>query len=97
MATATFIRQMNWESDARLYRVVPPVSQTRWNPDSDQDETNTFDYVVVSASGFMGRPETFIFPADKNGEVDNYYELDGSFRGALDHERALRNAGYDVA
>jgi hypothetical protein len=48
MATATFIRQMNWESDARLYRVVPPVSQTRWNPDSDQDETNTHSIMLLS-------------------------------------------------
>lgn len=41
-------------------------------------------------------PETYIFPADKTGEIVNWSELDGSFKGGLDHEQALVNAGFEV-
>lgn len=44
---------------------------------------------------FQG-PETFLFPADGKGNITSWGELDGSFRGAIDHEQALRNAGYVV-
>lgn len=42
-------------------------------------------------------PETYIFPANEDGKVVHWAELEGSFRGGLDHERALRNAGFEVA
>lgn len=54
-------------------------------------------YLVVSAADvpFSG-PETYIFKSDSKGEVLSYSELPGSFRGALDHKRALENAGFEV-
>jgi len=50
-------------------------------------------YVVTSAvyAMFSG-PETYVFPADDNGVITDWGELEGSFQGALDHERAI--AGY---
>jgi hypothetical protein len=56
------------------------------------------EYVVVSAvvATFSG-PETYIFPADKDSKVLNWLELNGSFRGALDHAEALKGAGYTIA
>lgn len=55
------------------------------------------EYVIVSAAVVpISGPETYIFAANKNGQVTDWIELPGSFRGALDHERALRNAGYEV-
>ena len=55
------------------------------------------EYVVVSAADVMySGPETYIFGADENGEVVDWLELPGSFRGKLDHVAALEGAGYEV-
>lgn len=65
------------------------------------------EYVVVSAMDLsllsgedattvVGSLETYIFPADKDGNVLEWIELNGSFKGELNHERALREAGYEV-
>lgn len=40
--------------------------------------------------------ETFLFPADKFGEIKAYGELKGSQRGTLDHRVPLQDAGYIV-
>lgn len=91
--TATKLRNLpNSRSDAALYRLSEPVPYG-WNKDA-----GTTKYVVVSAvvAPYSG-PETFIFPADKDGKILLWAEMDGSFRGALDHEAAIRNAGWTLA
>jgi hypothetical protein len=40
--------------------------------------------------------ETFIFPADKFGEIKVFGELEGSQKGTLDHRVPLQDAGYVV-
>lgn len=40
--------------------------------------------------------ETFIFQSDSNGNVVDYSELEGSFRGEINHEKALSNLGYTI-
>lgn len=87
MKTATFVSKLKgYRGDARLYRLSPPATTY------DGDEA---EYVIVSAADvpFSG-PETYIFPAHPDGKVMNWTEMDGSFRGGLNHEEALRNAGY---
>jgi len=50
-------------------------------------------YVVVSAVVTRDTgPETYVFLCDSEGEVLNWLELDGSFKGELNHSRALN--GY---
>lgn len=88
--TATLINgKMNrGTGEMRLYRVDPPM---------DDDRGGTTEYVVVSATiAMFSGPETYLFPADADGEITSWGELEGSFRGALDHEAALQNAGYEV-
>lgn len=76
-----FIKKLeDWRGDARLY--------------ADDNGTNLVVSAVVEPFG--GSLETFIFQADTEGEVSSFLELPGSFRGALDHHKALRNHGYDV-
>lgn len=55
-------------------------------------------FVVVSATvaPFSGA-ETYIFAANEEGEVDDWSELDGSYRGGLNHAEALQGAGYELA
>jgi hypothetical protein len=88
MATATFVKNLdNFRGDASLYHVDPPIKNY---------DDREFPYVVVSAADAFGYPETYIFGADEDGEVLDWVELPGSFKGALDHERALEDAGYVV-
>lgn len=52
--------------------------------------------ITVIAGGHNYGPETYIFPADKDGKITSYSELAGSQKGTLDHATALRDAGYMV-
>ena len=76
--TAELIKHLN--DRQRLYRLSEPLEG--------------HEYVVVSAAVDMFGPETYIFPSNANGNVTDYLELDGSFKGAIDHAKALRRAGY---
>lgn len=94
--TATFVKKVGVRSDidARLYRLDPPLAAKDW----DTGEMVSHEYVRTSATVVMfSGPETYIFPADENGEVTDWGELEGSYKGGLDHEEALRGAGYEVA
>lgn len=54
-------------------------------------------HIVVSAINAMfSGPETYIFRANEDGDIIDWCEMDGSFRGALDHARALNNGGYEL-
>ena len=88
---ATFVKQRNRAGDGRVYRVEPPIEHTEYD-----GEKFTFDHVWVSAVSGLAH-ETYIFGSDAEGNVLNWGELDGSFRGGTDHAQALRNAGYEVA
>lgn len=100
--TATLIRNLSddltedgrrvWAGDARAYRLSPAADFT--------------EVVVVSAAtlpvweGIGGGEETFIFPAVENPDgaitVTSWLEMDGSYRGGLDHAKALIGLGYEV-
>jgi hypothetical protein len=84
MKTATLIKKLTgFEGDSRLYKLSEPLEN--------------FEHVVVSAVyAMMSGPETYIFGANKKGEIQNWGELEGSFRGSLNHREALEGAGYTV-
>lgn len=92
---AEFIKFLdNYTGDARLYKLTTPIIKEGWD---EEDPPQTYKYVVVSATVVMfSGPETYIFGADKDGKVLDWCELNGSFRGGLDHTKALENAGYEV-
>jgi hypothetical protein len=93
MRTATFVRQHNGNGDGRVYRLSPPLQIKNYDGEVESET----EYVWVSAADAMfSGPETYIFACDEGGEVTSWLELEGSFRGALDHEEALRGAGYEV-
>ena len=99
--TARFIRDLvGFMGVAKLYKVSPAIEFTKldWRDGADKKPIKaTTEYVAVSAiiDQFSG-PETCIFPCDAEGEVQDWAELDGSYRGDLDHEAALRNGGYKI-
>jgi hypothetical protein len=58
----------------------------------------TFRFIIVSTLDCAfdtNMPETNIFPANSKGEVLDWSELEGSFQGAVDISKALRNGGYE--
>ena len=74
---------MGMRGHAEVYRLDPPHEGR--------------EYVMVSAvDAFGAGPETYIFPASEDGKVTDWLEMEGSFKGALDHVGALRNAGYEI-
>ena len=94
MKTAKILRRLeDYTGVAYLCHLDPPLAREAW---SEEDQPPSYEHVVVSATvaSYSG-PETYIFGADEAGEVAAWGELPGSYRGGLDHEEALRGAGYD--
>ena len=93
--TAVLVKDLKgegkWTGTAKLWRVDPPVEF------GYGDDTQHTQFVVTSATRAMfSWPETYIFPADAAGRVLDWGELDGSYRGGLDHEKAIKDAGYAI-
>lgn len=90
MKTATLVCKLSgFRGDARLYSLSEPMKD-----DNDVE----VDHVIVSAVvAFGGEPETYIFPSNAEGKVLSWLEMDGSFRGELNHAKALLDAGYTIA
>lgn len=87
----------NYKGAANLYRLDPPMVYAEWRYEDDTHIEKQYEYVLVSAAvvPFEG-PETYIFPADSEGNVTDFSELPGSYRGGLNHKKALRGAGYEM-
>lgn len=89
VGSATFIKQLNGNGDGRVYRLDPPM---------DLYDGGTSEHVWVSAASVAySGPETYIFASDAEGNVTDWCEQSGSYRGGLDHAEALRGAGYEVS
>jgi len=54
-------------------------------------------YVITSASNvqFTG-PETYMFASDENGNIVDWCELPGSYRGELDHKKCFEYINYKI-
>lgn len=81
-----------------LYKLSPPLRYSKYDYDLEKDVDHFAEYVMVSAvvAMFSG-PETYIFPANEQGEVTCWGELGGSYRGGMSHAVALEGAGYAIA
>lgn len=82
------------------YKLDPPMKGQGYEEDGT---AMVYQFVVVSAVvpfadlGFNDlKPETLIFAANEEGKIVDFMDLEGSYRGGLDHEVALQNAGYTV-
>jgi hypothetical protein len=83
-ATKQPVRLTGFRGTAALYSLSEPL--------------DGHSFVVVSGANVpYSGPETYIFGADENGEIVDYGELPGSFRGGIDLDEALEGAGYEVA
>jgi len=98
MKTAKLIKEKldDFIGHANLYKLSHSIKYDKpWN-EIDPPAKKT-KYVIVSAvSAMITGPETYIFPANSKGEIIDWGELDGSFKGGLDHSKALQNAGFSI-
>lgn len=82
--TAHFIRNVN--DRQVLFEMTPPHEG--------------YQYVVTSVPHaevlYLIGPETFIFGADSEGNINEFLELEGSLYDEEDHFGAIANAGYEV-
>lgn len=78
-----------------IYKLSEPVSYE----DLDTDMPRQTDFVWVSAVPHVGSfegPETYIFPCTEDGKVLVWLELSGSFKGEMNHEKALAGLGFQI-
>lgn len=92
MNTAKLIKDNlpGFNGHAALYELDPPIKG---------ENEKTHKRVIVSAAYAMFTgAETYIFPAkDDSEEVEDWGELEGSYRGGMSHAEALEGAGYAIA
>jgi hypothetical protein len=60
------------------------------------DDGDTTLYVVISTVTVFGVVETFAFPANSDGMVTSYIELEGSMKGTGDHEEVISAMGITI-
>ena len=85
-----FIKNLSgpWIGDARLYKLSKSIKFHKFDK-----EKNT-NYIIISSVELLipyNTKETYIFPADSNANILSWTELPGSYRGALDHEKAIKD------
>lgn len=103
MKTATFLMDSIPQTGdpkalgAKLYRLSEPIEFNKYSFTTKSKTKAVTSYVSVScAIGDDGRYQTYIFPANEHGDVLDWMHLAGSYKGGLDREKALQQAGYTV-
>ena len=99
MAKAKLVKELRRDErgHAAVYELSEPLDGNKFVVVSAVDlgaEAHILDSVFGNPRASC---ETYIFAADENGNVSEWGELDGSFKGGKDHARALRGAGYEIA
>lgn len=96
---ATFVKNLEegFTGVAKLFMVDPPMQyDIPWDDDGPPAKETSFVVVSATVVPYGFGPETYIFPADENGNVISWGELKGSYKGGLSHKTALHRAGYTV-
>jgi len=88
---ATFVRDIdNKPATQKLWKLDSLYAVTRWWDDDKDETTRLIEYVITSAvNAFDHGEETYLFPANEDGEIISWIELPGSFHGDMDHDRAI--------
>lgn len=88
MTTATRVRDLNWDTDAALYRLDPPIGLTSTGA--------TYRHVVVSTlAPVEGDHGSLVFAANEAGDVQSWDPITKSTHE--DHAAVLAELGFEVA
>lgn len=96
MKTAQLLKDNlpGFNGHADLYKVTPPIRDEGYDED---DATMLIHYVIASSitGGFFGT-ETYLFPANEDGEITSWCELAGSQKDVTFYETVFNDIGYTV-
>ena len=97
--TAELIKDVSedFRGDAKLYKLSSPVRFIDTSLEASKKRQTKF--VILSSVDLAldhGGSETFIFPADAKGKIQNWQELDGSSKGKVSHSAALDTLGFNL-
>lgn len=96
MKRAHLIAKLDWIGDARLYKVVPPMTACL-RPGEEPVQVEAIIVSKVRTPGTFGGPETYIFPADPHTwKTLSMREMPGSVCEEATHEQVLADLGYEV-
>ncbi len=86
---ATFLDNFSddFVGTAYFYRIKPKI---KWYDEDNRVHVTSF--IVVSSTS----SETFIFPANKKGQILSWEQLDGSVNEPIYPHRLLENLGYKI-
>ena len=76
-----------------IYYLYPPLEYQLYQ--RGEYTTDTTEYVLISTSTACGM-ETYIFPADRDGKVTDWGELDHSCKDYVSGEEMLKRMGYTL-
>lgn len=99
MKTAKLLKDVSkdFTGSAGFYKLSEPIEWSEYDFEKEESISHKTSFVVVSATiAMFTGAETYIFPADKDGNIVDYGELEGSYRGGLDQKAALEGAGFSV-
>lgn len=105
MAYSTFVRDIT--DRQKLYRTSEPFACTKIIREPGQGwlqgrlEPTETSFIVSSWCNIeteiaQGCPETYLFAANEDGEVIDWCEMEGSFKGAYNHEEAMNNSNFPL-
>ena len=99
MITCSKVRNLsNFRGEAALYKVsgnMDDGSIVELHVVISAITLDTFTKVLdLALTGNSSECETYIFPSNEEGDVLDWQELAGSTKGTLNHEVAIRNAGW---
>ena len=97
--TAELLKDVSsdFKGEAKLYKLSEPVKYTGGYGDERKKRQTKFVVVSsISAAPDHGGSETFIFPADATGKVQDWGELTGSDRGNVTHKHVLSSLGFNL-
>jgi hypothetical protein len=83
MNKAIFIKDFKTHfGNAKLYKMNPAYEG--------------HDFVRASAANVpYSGDEVYLFPSDEKGNISDFGELDGSYRGGLDFSKVIKDIGYE--
>ena len=83
----------NFIGHASLYKLSESIEEYGY---CDDDAIQLHDYVICSTTHLSVATETYIFPADEQGNITSWHELEGSKKDCDSHDEVLGDIGYVI-
>lgn len=90
MLEFTFVKIRSGQGEGEVWKANQPIPYRFYSGEGYEKDTGETQYIWVSAVNVpYSGPETYIFPCNEEGEILDWGELPGSFRGETNIPKAL--------